>query len=57
MGFKEQRKLSARGMTPQWEMLSCKTTGRATMAQNEEALQQPQKSRAEQNGPLQEVTL
>jgi len=57
MGFKEQRKLSATRMTPQWETLSGKKTSRATMAQNKEALRQPQKSRVEQNGPLQEVTL
>jgi len=52
MGFKEQRKLSARRMTPRRETLSGKTTSRATVTQNKEALRQPQKSRVELNGPL-----
>jgi len=46
MGFKEERKLAAR-MTPWQETLLGKKTHRATMAQNKEALWQPQKKESE----------
>ena len=45
MRFKEERKLSARTMTAGREKLSDKETDRAAIAQSEEALQQPQKTR------------
>ena len=57
MGFKEDRKLSARTMTPRWEKLSDKETYRTATAPSEEAPRQPQKNRVEQNRLLQEVTL
>jgi len=48
MGFKEERKLSARTMTAGPEQLSDKETNRAATAQSEEAPRQPQKNRRTQ---------
>jgi len=54
--IQEERKLSARRMTPLWETLSSKKTYGAVTAQSKEALRQPQKNR-QCKRPSQEVTV